>query len=135
MERKQLQQLLSDLIRFVLGQDNPDKLNELILHPIKERQKVMREQDVIAQLFYILKVRVLFCAAVLWCLNAYSQAPFAPEACTSGCGVLLQSMEDLEEQQYRWLKKVCVLCYRLIRHLATDYRKNQEVCSTLSRIN
>jgi hypothetical protein len=36
-------------------------------------------------------------------------------------------MQQVMDPKYMWIQEICQLCYRLLRHLATDYRKNQEL--------
>ncbi len=106
----------------------------------KDRQKLMREEEVLGEIFNTLKVspsqpvsQISQCFHVL--LNAWlTQAPFSDAACAGCSGTLITDMVQLHEPRHAWLKEVCRLCYRLIRHLATDYRKNQEVFCLSQRL-
>ncbi|EMP32781.1 Inositol 1,4,5-trisphosphate receptor type 2 [Chelonia mydas] len=105
-ERRFVTKLLEDLIFFVADVPNngQEVLDVLISKPNRERQKLMREQNILAQIFGILK------------------APFKDKG---GEGSMLR-LEDLGDQRYAPYKYVLRLCYRVIRHSQQDYRKNQE---------
>lgn len=91
-ERRFVSKLLEDLIFFVADVTNngQDVLDVLITKPNWERQKLMREQNILAQVFGILK------------------APFKEKA---GEGSMLR-LEDLGDQLYVPYKYVQRLCYR-----------------------
>uniref|UniRef100_A0A8C4VMW8 Inositol 1,4,5-trisphosphate receptor n=1 Tax=Gopherus evgoodei TaxID=1825980 RepID=A0A8C4VMW8_9SAUR len=105
-ERRFVTKLLEDLIFFVADVPNngQEVLDVLITKPNRERQKLMREQNILAQIFGILK------------------APFKDKG---GEGSMLR-LEDLGDQRYAPYKYMLRLCYRVIRHSQQDYRKNQE---------
>ncbi|XP_040291553.1 inositol 1,4,5-trisphosphate receptor type 2 isoform X2 [Bufo bufo] len=105
-ERRFVTKLLEDLIFFVAGVPNngQEVLEVVVTKPNRERQKLMREQNILAQIFGILK------------------APFKDKA---GEGSMLR-LEDLGDQRYAPYKYILRLCYRLLRHSQQDYRKNQE---------
>ena len=106
-ERRVLTQLLSDLIYFVTMQEshNPggDPLKVEMMKPkeCRERQKLLREQNILKQVFQILK------------------APF------SGQRPVIE-MEELANQRHAPFRKICKLCYHNLRLSQQDYRKNQE---------
>ncbi|XP_023671026.2 inositol 1,4,5-trisphosphate-gated calcium channel ITPR2 isoform X2 [Paramormyrops kingsleyae] len=104
-ERRFITKLLEDLIFFVAGVSNnsQDVLSVVISKPDRERQKLMREQNILAQVFGILK------------------APFTDRT----DGPMLK-LEDLGDQRYAPFKYMLRLCYRVLRHSQQDYRKNQE---------
>ncbi|XP_036375711.1 inositol 1,4,5-trisphosphate receptor type 2 isoform X1 [Megalops cyprinoides] len=104
-ERRFVTKLLEDLIFFVAGVPNngQEVLSVVITKPDRERQKLMREQNILAQIFGIL------------------QAPFKD----MGEGPMLK-LEDLGDQRYAPFKYLLRLCYRVLRHSQQDYRKNQE---------
>uniref|UniRef100_A0A8C4MAG6 Inositol 1,4,5-trisphosphate receptor n=1 Tax=Equus asinus asinus TaxID=83772 RepID=A0A8C4MAG6_EQUAS len=105
-ERRFVTKLLEDLIFFVADvlNNGQEVLDVVITKPNRERQKLMREQNILAQVFGILK------------------APFKEKA---GEGSMLR-LEDLGDQRYAPYKYMLRLCYRVLRHSQQDYRKNQE---------
>ncbi|MBN3317525.1 ITPR2 protein, partial [Atractosteus spatula] len=104
-ERRFVTKLLEDLIFFVADVPNngQEVLSVVVTKPNRERQKLTREQNILAQIFGILK------------------APFTDK----GEGPMLK-LEDLGDQRYAPFKYMLCLCYRLLRHSQQDYRKNQE---------
>uniref|UniRef100_A0A7N6BBH0 Inositol 1,4,5-trisphosphate receptor n=1 Tax=Anabas testudineus TaxID=64144 RepID=A0A7N6BBH0_ANATE len=104
-ERRFVTKLLEDLAFFVcvVPNNGQDVLSVVTSTPNRERQKLMREQNILAQIFGILK------------------APFSDQ----GDGPMLK-LEDLGDQRYAHFKYMLRLCYRVLRHSQQDYRKNQE---------
>uniref|UniRef100_A0A7M4FAM5 Inositol 1,4,5-trisphosphate receptor n=1 Tax=Crocodylus porosus TaxID=8502 RepID=A0A7M4FAM5_CROPO len=98
--------LLEDLVYFVTGGTNSgqDVLEVVFSKPNRERQKLMREQNILKQVGWILL-----------------QAPFTD----SGDGPMLR-LEELGDQRHAPFRHICRLCYRVLRHSQQDYRKNQE---------
>ncbi|RXN10998.1 inositol 1,4,5-trisphosphate receptor type 2 [Labeo rohita] len=103
-ERRFIIKLLEDLIFFVcdVANNGQDVLSVVISNPNRERQKLMREQNILAQIFGILK------------------APFSDIKDSS-----MPKLEDMGEQRNAPFKYMLQLCYRLLRHSQQDYRKNQ----------
>ncbi|KAJ0028980.1 hypothetical protein NQD34_003977 [Periophthalmus magnuspinnatus] len=103
-ERRFVTKLLEELIFFVcvVPNNGQDVLSVATSTPNRERQKLMREQNILEQIFGILK------------------APFEDQ----GDGPMLR-LEDLGDQRYAHFKYMLRLCYRILRHSQQDYRKNQ----------
>ncbi|XP_023811698.1 inositol 1,4,5-trisphosphate receptor type 2 isoform X2 [Oryzias latipes] len=104
-ERRFVTKLLEDLVFFVcvVPNNGQDVLSVATSSPNRERQKLMREQNILAQIFGIL------------------EAPFID----NGEGAMLK-LEQLGDQRYAHIKYILKLCYRVLRHSQQDYRKNQE---------
>uniref|UniRef100_A0A672LHQ5 Inositol 1,4,5-trisphosphate receptor n=1 Tax=Sinocyclocheilus grahami TaxID=75366 RepID=A0A672LHQ5_SINGR len=103
-ERRFVTKLLEDLVFFVVDIPNngQDVLEIMVNKPNRERQKLMREQNILKQIFKLL------------------QAPFTD----SGDGPMLR-LEELGDQRHAPFRHICRLCYRVLRHSQQDYRKNQ----------
>lgn len=104
-ERRFTTKLLEDLVFFLCEVPNngQDVLSVVISNPNRERQKLMREQNILAQIFGILK---------------------AP--CADNKDSPMPKLEDLGDQRNGPFKYMLQLCYRILRHSQQDYRKNQE---------
>ncbi|KAL5260489.1 hypothetical protein ACHWQZ_G010582 [Mnemiopsis leidyi] len=98
-DEKALTVLLSELICFCLEVDltTRDVMN-VQGKPNRDRQKLVREQDILKQVFELLK------------------APFNKET----------PMELLLDKKWAPFRSICRLCYRMIKVSQQSYRKNQE---------
>lgn len=80
--------VLVDLLGFLVQHDSDgiEDPHSFAGVPDKERQKLMREQDILKELFNILK------------------APFTKDGCPGGNGVVINNMQLLSDSQYKWIK-------------------------------
>ncbi|XP_071082812.1 inositol 1,4,5-trisphosphate-gated calcium channel ITPR1-like isoform X3 [Haliotis cracherodii] len=111
-ERRFVTQLLSDLIFFLALEEIGSTMDPLELEASKEdreRQKLLREQNILKQIFKIL------------------QAPFVDHG--DGEGPFLK-MEELADQRHAPFRHICRLCYRMLKLSQQNYRKNQEYIAT-----
>lgn len=104
-ERRFVTQLLTDLVYFVTEHDTQreDVLNISVQNPNRDRQKLMREQYILKEVFNLLK------------------APFTDK----DSGPLMR-IEELSDPRHAPLRHIFRLCYRVLRHSQQTYRKNQE---------
>ncbi|XP_016350522.1 inositol 1,4,5-trisphosphate receptor type 3-like [Sinocyclocheilus anshuiensis] len=105
-EYKYAVKLLEDVVFFVVDQFNNGQpaLEVMMNKPNRERQKLMREQNILKQIFGIIK------------------APFKQR----GTEPPLLTLDELSDQKYAPYQYMLRLCYRVLRHSQEDYRKNQE---------
>uniref|UniRef100_A0A8C2WE91 Inositol 1,4,5-trisphosphate receptor n=1 Tax=Cyclopterus lumpus TaxID=8103 RepID=A0A8C2WE91_CYCLU len=99
--------LLEDVVFFVADALNSGQpvLDVLMTKVNRERQKLMREQNILKQIFGILK------------------APFKDRGGGEGPLLRLEELADQKNSPYQYMFR---LCYRVLRHSQEDYRKNQE---------
>ncbi|XP_041860303.1 inositol 1,4,5-trisphosphate receptor type 3 isoform X1 [Melanotaenia boesemani] len=99
--------LLEDVVFFVADVTNSGQpvLDVAMTKANRERQKLMREQNILKQIFGILK------------------APFKDRDGGEGPLLRLEELADQKNSPYQYMFR---LCYRVLRHSQEDYRKNQE---------
>ncbi|XP_068181025.1 inositol 1,4,5-trisphosphate-gated calcium channel ITPR3 isoform X2 [Antennarius striatus] len=99
--------LLEDVVFFVADVINSGQpvLDVVMSKANRERQKLMREQNILKQIFGILK------------------APFKDRGGGEGPLLHLEELADQKNAPYQYMFR---LCYRVLRHSQEDYRKNQE---------
>ena len=110
-DRRSATQLLQELIYFIgncEGEANANRgeaLDLIVPNPNRDRQKLLREQSILKQIFRTL------------------QTPFEPGKDGSPPLLKIEEIGDAHHAPFRYLFR---LCYRILRLSQQDYRKNQE---------
>ena len=123
-------QLLTEIIFFVACEENSgnDPLEVKASKFDRERQKLLREQNILKQVqtlpenaftFVLTFISIEFICGWLQ-LFKILQAPFQDRA----DGNMLR-MEELSESRHAQFRHICRLCYRILKLSQADYRKNQ----------
>ncbi|CAF1230291.1 unnamed protein product, partial [Rotaria sordida] len=130
-ERKQVMLLLSDIVYFLACQENngSDAFDVQILKPNRERQKLIREQNILKQLFRMLRVlkpRLEFERSSTKSIKGSDSSTMLNNDQHISTSPQQQDADVRHSTITYQIKTICRLCYRILKHCQQDYRKNQE---------
>ncbi|CAF3881050.1 unnamed protein product [Rotaria sp. Silwood2] len=139
-DRKQVIMLLTDIVYFLACQENngTDPFEIQILKPNRERQKLIREQNILKQLFRILRVlkpRLEQERSNVSSTNTsatrsdYHYHQYQSSAIVNSDSPMSSQQQDADVRYstaFYQIKTICRLCYRTLKHCQQEYRKNQE---------
>ncbi|CAF0857142.1 unnamed protein product [Adineta ricciae] len=142
-DRKQVILLLTDIMYFLACQENngSDPFDVQILKPNRERQKLIREQNILKQLFRILRVLKSRLEQERSNVHATNNASsttartdpyfnqYQSTAMTNNDSYGSSQQQDADVRfstTFYQMKTICRLCYRILKHCQQEYRKNQE---------
>ncbi|KAI3385554.1 hypothetical protein SNEBB_008534 [Seison nebaliae] len=124
-ERRELTSLLTEIILFITGEER----NDIDLFTLsnantnRQRQKLIREQNVLAGVFKILKSPF---SKTTQNENKFHLDYNKIGETTGENDNVIRDMDDLKRPGWAWYRRICQLCYTILRHSLYDYRKNQE---------
>ncbi|CAF3997190.1 unnamed protein product, partial [Rotaria sp. Silwood2] len=132
--------LLTDIVYFLACQENngTDPFEIQILKPNRERQKLIREQNILKQLFRILRVlkpRLEQERSNVSSTNTsatrsdYHYHQYQSSAIVNSDSPMSSQQQDADVRYstaFYQIKTICRLCYRTLKHCQQEYRKNQE---------
>lgn len=123
--------LLEDVVFFVADVVNSGQpvLDVVMTKPNRERQKLMREQNILKQVEMRERGSVcqreqtnLMVMCVFVQIFGIIKAPFKDRGGGEGPLLCLEELADQKNAPYQYMFR---LCYRVLRHSQEDYRKNQ----------
>ena len=117
-ERKNVLKLLDDVICFVCRaerRDNEDSetVQMQSIEKARERQKLLREQGIIREIFKI--------------LEAFKE-PESGETENENEASSTVSLSDIRDNKHQCYKRMLRLCYKILRHSTQDYRLVSATC-------
>ncbi len=150
---RQIILLLTDIVYFLACQENNggDPFDVQVLKPNRERQKLIREQNILKQvlifeyfLIEILIISVFFSSVKLFRILRVLKPRLELERANINSTKTSDFYNNNSPDQYistqqdadiRYstttyqMKTICRLCYRILKHCQQEYRKNQVILS------
>ncbi|VVC34830.1 Hypothetical protein CINCED_3A015582 [Cinara cedri] len=136
-ERRAVTTLLQDIVYFVADMENEQNKSEalelIVANPNRDRQKLLREQDILKQLFKILQAPFVMDNVISSGSGGNNNIGTRVEGTSGTAAIALATTTittespDGDNQKYAAAYKYMFrLCYRILRLSQHDYRKNQE---------